>query len=172
MEWIMESVDWGTLANIATVIEAIIVLVAAIYAAAQLQEARRSRNLTATMQMIDLLGNDLFKDSLSKIRHLPSNPNKLTADEWKIITQVCYPINRVGAIIYQKMIDPTIVLELYAETISSSWRKLQPYIYYRRTQTHPRWCLNFERIANITEKFQDNYLKSQKLQGKTSHELV
>jgi len=164
--------DWANLANIASVVEAVVVIFAAIYGVFQLREAVKGRNLSATIEMIELLGNDEFKDALANTVNLSKEPSQLSAKEWKVITKVAYPINRVGALMSHKMIDQEIVLELYAETINSAWKMLKPYIEYRRVKTHQRWVINFERAAVQAQKFQKKYLEKASLKGELSHEVV
>ena len=143
----------GDLANAATFIEVLVVIIAAVYAYDQLREASKSRNLTAAMEMINLLGKKEIKDDIAALDELPKNPNKVKNGQWDQIYSVSHSFNRVGLLVERGLLQQDILLGMYAETIISTWNKLKPYIDHKRETKIRRYQHYFEKLNELSIEF-------------------
>ena len=155
----MDYVDfWTKLAGIATTLEAVVVTVGAIYAAIQWRESVRSRNLTVTVQMLEILGDEEIKQAIRLLRELPQEPEKLSDQDWNLVAKVSHRFSRVGLLVLHKMLEEEIVLDMYSGMIISTWERLRPYILFRRAQDDPsRWQCHFEQLAACSYKYRQEH---------------
>ena len=146
-------IDWATLASFATVVQGIIVVIAAIYAYSQVREATRSRDLQATIELFELLGADDIKEIRRRLSTLSTKPEELSDEQWFEIEKVSNSYNRAGLLVAHGLLDEDILQDLFAETILLSWEKFSPYIQYERKRRFGRYQNYFEYLAKRSQNF-------------------
>lgn len=140
--------DWMTLANIGTIIETVVVIIAAVYGFIQLREMLKARHFQATIELLDILGSD----DVSGARHAALRVSSPAADaseaEWNDIQKASIAFNRAGWLLSHGLLDREMLFDMYCETIVKAWDKLQPYIEYaREARRFPRWQRHFELLT-------------------------
>lgn len=145
--------NWQDLAALAIIVQAVVVVGALFYARHQLSEAARSRELNATTQLLIEIGAAKVREARGYVLYQLSpiaNVSKLTKDEKEMISSVAVAYDRVGYMIFEKLLPPKALFEFHGDDIKLMWEKLEPFVRYTREQVDPKrphYCSRFERLA-------------------------
>lgn len=141
------------LADLATVAQAFFVVLALFYAAYQLREAARSRQLYATTQLLTEIGTPKIREARWYVLYeLPRDfkfPD-LDKDKKDMIGSVAVAYDRVGYMIFEKLMPGKALFDFHGQDIGLVWDKIQPFIKYCREEAspiRPKYCEHFRRLA-------------------------
>jgi hypothetical protein len=101
---------------------------------------------------------DAEKRDLRRIIHarIPQeggpDPSALDWPTWDAVERTATSLDVVGLMLAKDLIDEDLVMERYMEVIIPLWRKVRPYVEYRRTQKGGGWRY-FEELYARAERF-------------------
>lgn len=150
---------WEGLAATASAVQAIVVVIAAVYAFMQVRESRRSSDLASLTHLYAQIDSDSAREDRRRLHNeLPSDLTKeLTADQYALLYRVVGTFNFLGDLIANNLIDFELVACSHARPISRNWQRLEPWV--RQQREHEAKfaaafellgakCLGWDRLRN------------------------
>jgi hypothetical protein len=146
---------WSSLASIATIIGAGVVIYAAFLAVSQLKEMTKARHLEAMLRVYDMIGSERARSSRRFIySELRSQPEDITSEEREKIEDVSAVLDRIGTLVEAGLVPEGLLFASHYEMIILSWDTLAPYILYRRLNLDVTYARHFEHLADLARNYQ------------------
>lgn len=145
--------NWQDLAAIFTILQFFVVVYALWYARNQLSEAARSRELTATTQLLTEIGSPEIRKGRSYVLYdLPpsSDVSALKPDDIETIRSVAVAYDRVGHMVLEKLIPDKASYQFHGDDIGLVWNIVEPVVQHYRNKKAPsrrHYCEQFESLA-------------------------
>jgi hypothetical protein len=159
--------NWQDWAALATIVQALVVLIALPFALFQLREATRSRELTATTQLLTEIGSPKIREARRYVL-FDLQPDfivsSLTKEQLDMVGSIAVAYDRVGYMIFENLLPPKALFEFHGDDIGLVWDKIQPLVRHYRKEVKPErrnYCKHFKKLA--TEWLPD---MRQKYEGK------
>jgi hypothetical protein len=121
--------SWGDAGDIATCVQAVLLVVAAYFAVGQVSEASKARKLAIIMPLryeIDSL--DARRNRHALFNDLPEDLTSLTPEQDEIVDRVVVEYDNLGRLIRAKLIDFDLLAQFYSQSTERCWRKVEPWI--------------------------------------------
>jgi hypothetical protein len=134
-------------------VQAVVVVIALLYARHQLSEATRSRELNATTQLLAEIGAPKVREARGYVLYdlVPDfDVSKLRKDEIDLIGSVAVAYDRVGYMIFEELLPPKALFAFHGDDIGLVWNKIKPFVHYTREVADPKrpnYCKRFEQLA-------------------------
>ncbi len=151
MSWLPS--NWQDWAALITIIQFVVVVFALFYAKHQLTEATRSRELTATTQLLTEIGSPEVRKARSYVLYdLQANyeVTELKPNDIEMIRLVAVAYDRVGYMVIEKLISDKALYQFHGDDIGLVWEKVKPVAQHYREKgglSRLHYCKRFERLA-------------------------
>ena len=150
----------ATAVAICTIVQAVVVTVALIYAANQLRESRRSRDAAIALHLIEQLN---LKESVER-RHKVNRSiaPRIMEDRKKdhlVLVHVANEFHSLGYLIHRGIVDDEeLVIDLYYNSILNTWRIMKPWIAAERVRRkNVYYAQYFEFLSQRALIFRDKH---------------
>jgi len=147
---------WEIIVAVSTAFSALVILITAIFAVWQLNEMRKSRQLDAYINIVQILQNEEIRGAR---RTLISKLTKKDFEEWteedrNQAEKVCHTYDTVGMMSLEKHIDSKLVTAGWHYSITTCWEACCPMIKeYRKTRGEDYWD-NFEKLNKMAQQYE------------------
>lgn len=119
----------------------------------QLRESNKTRRFKTTLEAINIIANDDIKKLQKDLSRDKIRLNDLEVNQELKIQKLSYAFNRLGLFYLNKLVDRSIVNDMFSETIVNTWKFLEPYIEEKRGKDKPkRWQIHFQKMAKYAEE--------------------
>ena len=149
MKWLPS--NWQEWAASVTIVQFIVVVIALLYARRQQREVMRSRNLNATKQMLDEIGNPTLRKARAYVLdhlELPDDLSSVREEDLDLIRSVAVAYDRVGYLVRQDLIPQKALFDFQRDEIEQLWEKIGPVVeQFRKNRGRPNYCKRFEYLA-------------------------
>lgn len=158
----MEQFSLETFANIAEVIGMLTIVSGLLFGAFQLRAYRTNQRNTVAISLASTFYNAEFSHSIILLQSLPdgaSAEDVIKSPELeKAAIVVCTSFETMGLLIYRKVADFDLVMDLAGGVSASMYRKLREWVHAKRiTQNQPSWAEWFEWMARLAETYKDEH---------------
>jgi hypothetical protein len=142
------------LANVATVLSSIVVIVGGVIAVIQLKEMAKVRSLDGTLRIYEIIGSEGARRDRGHIyNQLNLHPNEITPEDRIIIERTLVFLDRVSTLINEGLVPRKVIFRSHGEIFVRTWRACAPYVHHLRQSSSPNFVLNLEKIALDTTKY-------------------
>ncbi len=154
--------NWNTVSSIAQTVEAISVVVALLYAWQQIKAIRQEISLGAVWNIFSELSSEQAQRSRKYVyqnREIFAALNEpdgtkledLSEEARQHAEKVSNSLDRIGYVVFEKLIPETVVLNGYHNIVARSWIVLEPYIKrVRENRDEATYQHHFEYLAQRT----------------------
>lgn len=145
--------NWQNWAALATVVQALVVLIALPFALFQLREATRSRELTATTQLLTEIGSPKIREARRYVLfdlQPDFDVSMLTNEQLDMVSSIAVAYDRVGFMIFENLLPRRALFEFHGDDIGLVWDKIQPLVRYYREEAKPKrchYCKHFQELV-------------------------
>jgi hypothetical protein len=155
----LTSTDAESISAWSALVQAIVVVVAAVYALIQLREARNSRRASIALHLIESLNIDdaikrrhkLYKSIAKRI------PNTRPKDDL-ILGRISNEFSSIGFLLKHKLIDGPLVITLYFAATIRCWELMAPWVEKQRfARSDAYYAEGFEYLYHATLDYQRLY---------------
>ena len=130
----------GDAANVAQLVEGIVVLGGLAFAIVQLAQFRRQRRELAAIELAHSFSNPAFARALQRVLELQPG---LTTDELQQLDDesrdammlLSLTLESVGIMVHRRIVDIDIVWELMGGVVLTAWERLRPWAMYQRERS-------------------------------------
>lgn len=145
---------WIAIAAIAATAQAVVVIVAAGYALAQVRESERSRKLSTLVEISARFNTDSAREDRRRIHNeFPADlTERLTPEQYATIYRTVESFTFVGDLVAQGLLSFSLIAETHARPISRNWQRLKPWVLKQRDRD-PLFCASFERLGGQCRKW-------------------
>ena len=156
----MRMSDLASLANIAEILGAIIVVGGLIFAVLQMRQTRQQRRELAAIELFRFFGNPQFTAAYKRILRLPEG---LGADDIQgkdtdleeAAMLISATLESIGVMTYQRIVPFVVVNNLIGTSGPALWRKLSPWIELLREEQEAQSVFEwFQWLAERLEQHQ------------------
>ena len=135
--------QWTAIAAVATALQALVVIVAALYARNQVAEARqaradakKSRDFQLLLQLHTVFDSDNAREDRRRLHNeLPPNlGSELTRSQEDLVYRVVETFEFVGQLVRSGVLEFDLITETHARPISRNWQRLEPWIAAKRVR--------------------------------------
>ena len=151
-------------AAVATLLQTIVVIVAAIFGVHQLNESRRSRGVTAALDIFNRIHNREASQRRWRLyREIgPAYPD-ITHEQELVMQDVISDMYYLGYLVEEKLVEFRLVAGLYYGTAIRCWRACEPYIRDERARRGTKFAHYFEKfylrcVEYMAEEHPDEYV--------------
>jgi hypothetical protein len=141
--------SWSDAGDIATCVQAALLIVAAYFAVSQVREASRARKLAVLMPLryeIDSL--DARRNRHALFNDLPDDLTSLAPEEDEIVDRVVVEYDNLGMLIRVGLIDVDLLAQLYSPSTERCWRRVESWVGKERARRgHGLYANGFEMFA-------------------------
>lgn len=143
------SLTWEAVTAIATVAQAIVVIVAAIFAYYQVREANRTRRDAVALALIERL-NDAEAGRRRRRIYAMSAKQVLRPSERELadMSQVANEFHALGFLLKRGVVDEATVLGLHYGAVTRAWSVLSPWIMEQRKRRGTLYAEYFEHLKD------------------------
>jgi len=166
---IMSTDIWNIITAISTAVQAIAVVIAILYAIAQLRESARARATEAMKQVFGVLSSPEARNERKLVYHSAGTDfGKVPDEQLQHLWNVAISFNNVGLLIKRGFIPSEVVYDIYGDAAVRCWKVLEPLLEQTRIQRGerdplPYYLKYFEELACDSERFlrrhYPNYLR-------------
>jgi hypothetical protein len=121
---------------IATAISSLTVLVAVIFGLLTLRQWRRTRYLTAAVELVHAMQTPEFTRSIARVVELPiaAEPQAIMGERAlsDAVFAVCHTFESLGVLVFHRLLPLHLVDHLIGGYARASWKRLHPYVTQRR----------------------------------------
>lgn len=125
-----------TLSTIASYATLMTVLVGVVFGIVTMHQARRTRYLTAAVELVEAVQSTEFTHSLQRVVELPEGapPEMVLADRELVAAAyvVCHVFEGLGVLVFYRLLPLHLVDHLIGGYVRATWRRLEPHILERR----------------------------------------
>lgn len=160
---------WSAISAISAALQTILVIIALLYAIAQLREAARARATEAIRQVFEVLASPKARHERKLVyQSAGSDFSEMPDEQLQPLWNVAISLNNVGLLIARGFLPAEVVYGIYGDTAVRCWQVLEPLLRQERERrgerdTSPYYLKYFEEIANNSkeylEKHYPNYLR-------------
>lgn len=149
----------STLANIAEIVGAIIVVGGLIFAVLQMRQTRQQRRELAAIELFRFFGNPKFTAAYKRILRLEEGLSAAdiehdTNDLEEAAMLISATMENIGVMTFQRIVPYMVVYNLIGASCPALWRKLAPWVQMlREEQNEPAV---FEWFQWLAERLDDN----------------
>ena len=122
-----------------------VAMVTLIYVAKQAR--LKVRKLQAVIEPINEIGNEDIRELRDWALYSMPSINELNAKQKWDARRLAIAYDRLGYMMKRKLIEFNEIVGLQGDVIVPLWNKLKPVIYERRENNRPRYCQNFQYLA-------------------------
>lgn len=141
------------LQTVAATIQALVVVVAAIYAYRQVGEAKSSRMTTAAIYLAKQVNN---QDSALRRRrlfwHIAERIHDPNEEEKLILGVIANEYHSLGYLVKRDILDSETVMGLQAIAVVRAWNAMEPWIIAERAK-RPNYADHFEDLKNMATEY-------------------
>ena len=154
----MENIDWGltwtTIQAVSAAIATVVIILTALYARHQVNEAARARYAQVLDKMHTILSDPNVANARKEVKKLPDNFDfdSLTENQKSHVELVTRSFDNAGFYLWCKLIPEEYVLPEYPGAVWH-WKKLRHYVEEQRKGEGYEARIFFEYMARQTEKF-------------------
>ena len=152
-----------TMAAIAEVIGMFTIVTGLIFGIFQLRAYRTNQRNAVATSLASTFYNSEFARSLVLLQKLPDNASaeeiiNAGPEFEQAAVVVCASFETMGLLIYRKIAQFDLVMDLAGGVSASMFRKLRNWIEHKRaTQNQPSWAEWFEWMARLAETYKDEH---------------
>ena len=151
---------------VCSIVQTVLLCVAAVYGFRQVREARRNRQLTAAFPLFNAINS---RESVEKRRALylevPNDATAANTQEKLLVNDVINQLDFLGYLTRVESLELNIVLGLYYGTIIRCWHHSAPYVQEERFTRETHFAEHFEWIASRAHEYQDRHHEFEKVQA-------
>jgi hypothetical protein len=161
----------------AAVIQAVVVVIAAIYALGQVRESKKSRSADIALHLFERLHNRSASERRRTLyQEIPAAYPTLTYEQDRIVQDVISDFYMVGYLVEEKLLDFELVAGLYYGSVIRTWQVTEQYIMHERSRRGTAYAHYFESLYRRCREYQlarrptDDptiYLKAAETEGET-----
>jgi hypothetical protein len=151
---------WSTIASIGTFV---VIAATAVAALLQLRHMRSSNQIAAITAMSETMASDEFlrayhfvTEEVPKLLADPAGRSKLGAKVWspeiEPVRVVGNFFERMGVFVKLRIIDRSVVCDLFDGVVFKAWKQLEPVVLIRRKVSSPGTWTSFEYLAVLSER--------------------
>lgn len=165
----MKADIWSIIVAISAAVQTIVVVIALLYAIAQLRESARARTTEAMKQVFEALSSPEARYERKLVyQSMGANLNEMPDKQLQPLWNVAISFNNVGLLIKRGFLPAEVVYGIYGDAAVRCWKVLKPLIEYERKRrgeqdTSPYYLKYFDELANNSEKYfkkhYPNYLR-------------
>jgi len=149
--------DW--LGSISTLVQAIVVIIAAVYALIQIREARSARRATVALHLFDQLN---LEAAITRRRRLYAKfarrMSRLSPSEDREIGRIANEFTQLGFLVREGLVDERLAITLYYGAILRCGEILMPWVrQQRRAREDEFYADDFEDLYLRTLEFKRKY---------------
>ena len=131
----MNSGFWEVVPTIASVIEAVAVVIALVYASREVRNAGKDRHLTLVLKINEMLDQPSARAARYHVfNEMESEPGKLSRDSYNLARDTWNMMDLLGVIADNDLASKDLLLELYSLQVVRLWSRLAPHIHYYRKE--------------------------------------
>ena len=126
------------IASLANFASAIAVVVAVIFGTLQIRQMRKTRALFTLAELVHAMQTPEFTQSVRRVMTLPdaADPERIAADVEmaESVLALSHVYESIGVLVYHRVIHLHLVDDLLGGYIRQSWKKIRPYVEFRRAE--------------------------------------
>ena len=152
--------NWQSLSALAYIVQPIVVAVTALYAAKQLHELVRARNISTLFSLFEMINSGKTADARRRIYNELrfKNPGTLDRDDEAVINELINQMDFLGFATIYRLVNSKLVISFYYGTIIRCWQDCLPYVMLERERRGTSFAEFFERLYYMSQE----YLEKQK----------
>ena len=153
--------DLSTLANMAEILGAIVVIGGLVFAIIQMRSLRQQRREMAAIELFRSFGNANFNKAYETVLALPEGLTRaeLTASHPKAggcAMLICTTMENIGVMTYQRIVPFQVVHNLMGSSAVLLWRRLEKWVFELREDLgYPEAFEWFQWLAEKLEEYND-----------------
>ena len=137
--------------EISTIIATAGVLVGVIYYIQVMRDQTKTRQTDLVMRLYATYSASEFQDAWTRIKKIAPNVDKANIDDSdnKVLNQVCLFFEGIGILLKRKIVDYTMIEDLFGGSIKRAWEYVRKAIYRGRQEMNdPTIYYYFEYLYN------------------------
>jgi uncharacterized protein DUF4760 len=139
--------DWVAITGVATLIQAIVVVIAVIYGIRQVKEAQRARAIAAFLPLFQALNSPESSALRRKLyTEIPNDRSQLTEEQENIVNGIVNQLDFLGFLTENGLLEFDLVAALYYGTIIRCWDHAYPYVEKQRELRKTHFAYYFEAL--------------------------
>lgn len=137
--------DWTAISGIAAIVQAIVVIIALVYAILQLKEASKARSLSVFLPLFEELNSPESVAQRKKLyTQIGSDPALYTDEQEELINNIVNQLDFLGFLTQNKLINFKLAAPLYYGTVIRCWEKSSAYVLHQRELRKTKFAYYFE----------------------------
>ena len=164
----MTGLSLETMAAIAEIVGMITVLTGLIFGMVQIRAHRTNQRSVVATSLAKTFYDEAFARALVLLQNLPDGASAEQIEQAgreyrEAAVIVCTSFETMGLLIYRKIAEFELVMDLAGGVSASMFRKLEGWIMYKReSQNQPSWADWFEWMARLAERYKDEHTLSRR----------
>jgi hypothetical protein len=149
----METNVWEIISSSATLVQAIAVIIAILYAGKEIKNLSDERHLSLVIKFYELYNSpEAVKDRYHVYNTLPSDPTKVDRKDYESAKRTWRMMDQLGVIYNSDLASREFILRVFSERVSKLWFKLEPFILFLREE-RKYLAEDFEELAKICQDY-------------------
>jgi uncharacterized protein YggT (Ycf19 family) len=150
---------WSIVAAVSAAVQTIVIIIALLFAIAQLRESARARSTEAMRQIFEALARPEARLERKLVYQSPGvNFDAMPDEELQHLWNVAISFNHVGLLVKRGYLPAEVVYDIYGDAAVRSWRVLKSLVEQERKRRgdqddSPYYLKYFEELANSSEEY-------------------